>query len=210
MRVKRTHYRVELRKERGMALDDIAERLAISRTTVFYWVKDLPIPQTEKQSAVRQKASDANRQRAWQLRMDAYRSGYELFPKLSQEPNFREFICMYIGEGYKRSRNSVSICNSDPAVVELGMKWIVRFSRNPVGSSVRYHADQSLLALRTFWSSWLDIEPDVIGVHRKSNSGQLAGRRWRSRHGVLTVRSCDTYFRAQLQAWMDLVKFEWG
>ena len=193
-----------------MALDDIAERLAISRTTVFYWVKDLPIPQTEKQSAIRQKASDANRQRAWRLRMDAYRSGYELFPQLSEEPTFREFVCMYIGEGYKRSRNSVSICNSDPAVVELGLKWIIRFSRNPVTYSFQYHADQSLAELRMFWSAWLGIEPGVISVHRKSNSGQLAGRSWRSVHGVLTVRSCDTYLRAQLQAWMDLVRYGWG
>ena len=82
---------------------------------------------------------------------------------------------MYIGEGYKRSRNRVSIGNSDPAVVRLANSWIRRFAR----------------------------------FQRKSNSGQLKGRNWRSRHGVLTVCANDTYLRARLQAWIDCVQAAW-
>jgi hypothetical protein len=44
---------------------------------------------------------------------------------------------------------------------------------------------------------------------RKSNSNQLAGRTWRSEHGVLTVTTHDTYFRARLQAWVDLLRRRW-
>jgi len=48
-----------------------------------------------------------------------------------------------------------------------------------------------------------------IAVSAKSNSNQLSGREFRSRNGVLTVRTNDTYFRARLEAWVDLLKEEW-
>jgi hypothetical protein len=48
-----------------------------------------------------------------------------------------------------------------------------------------------------------------VRVLRKSNSGQLSGRVWRSRYGVLTVRTCDTQLRARVQAWMDCVRESW-
>ena len=37
----------------------------------------------------------------------------------------------------------------------------------------------------------------------------LRKRTWRSRYGVLTVRACDTLFRARLQAWMDCLQETW-
>ncbi|MBK8294790.1 MAG: hypothetical protein IPK93_08500 [Solirubrobacterales bacterium] len=201
---------IDLRVNQDMTIDDIAECLAISRTTVFYWVKNLHIPKTEKQSAARLRASEANRARAQQKRMDAYEDGARMFPDLIQEPTFRDFICMYIGEGYKRNRNCVSICNSDPKVVKLGNDWILRFSRNPVTYSVQFHADQSMDELALFWSDELDIKPHQVKFQRKSNSSQLKYRKWRSKYGVLAVNAGDTYFRARLQAWIDLVKAEWG
>jgi hypothetical protein len=60
-----------------------------------------------------------------------------------------------------------------------------------------------------FWSKALAIDPEHIRYQRKSNSGQLKGRQWRSRHGVLTVRAHDTAFRMRLQAWMHLLRLSW-
>jgi len=33
-----------LRRERKLTIDQLAERLALPRTTIYYWVRDLPIP----------------------------------------------------------------------------------------------------------------------------------------------------------------------
>jgi hypothetical protein len=35
---------VELRTERQMSLDEIVERLQLPKTTIYYWIKDIPIP----------------------------------------------------------------------------------------------------------------------------------------------------------------------
>ena len=200
---------IQFRVDENMTIDDIADRLALSRTTVFYWVENLHIPETQKQSAARQRASDANSARARAKREAAYAEGVQMYPELILKPTFRDFICMYIGDGYKRNRNRVSICNSDPEVVKLGDSWIKKLSRNCVGYSIQHYADQSIDELRGFWATYLDIDPGAIKFQGKSNSNQLTGRKWRSRHGVLDVGANDTHFRAQLGAWMNLVKAEW-
>ena len=112
-------------------------------------------------------------------------------------------------EGYKRNRNKVSVANSDPKVVVLCTRWIRRFARNRVGFSVQYHADQNLRELTRFWASQVGVAPEQIRLQRKSNSGQLGGRHWRSRYGVLTVHVGDTALRARLQGWIDCLQEQW-
>ena len=63
--------------------------------------------------------------------------------------------------------------------------------------------------LRAYWGEVLRIDGAQIGIQRKSNSGQLVGRRWRSQYGVLTIVVHDTLFRARMQAWIDRVREDW-
>jgi transcriptional regulator with XRE-family HTH domain len=205
----------ELRIKKKLSLLEIAERLALPKTTVFYWIRDLPNPEVKHRNTparARARAKGNCRMRVSnykRLREEAYGRGWEEFPELSSEPTFRDFVCMYIGEGYKRDRNVVSLGNSDPRVVRLADSWIRRFSRNKVSYSLQYHADQDPDYLIRFWSFGLGVDPKLIAYQRKSNSGQLSGRTWRSTHGVLTVRACDTALRARLQAWMDRTQDRW-
>jgi hypothetical protein len=205
-----------LRAIQKLTIDEIAECLSLPRTTVYYWVRDIEIPRkpgtafTDLQSEAQRKGTLAMQERWRVVREESYREGVEQFEELSSEPTFRDFVCMYIGEGYKRSRNQVALCNSDPAVVKLAQIWIRRFAINPVRYSIQYHADQSLDELRLFWSQQLGVDPLEIKFQRKSNSNQLKGRRWRSKYGVVNVHAADTRLRARLEAWIDLVEADWG
>jgi hypothetical protein len=182
---------------------------ALPRTTIYYWVKDLPIPRTERQHRSQRKATRVTRLKHRRLREAAYEEGCASYGELAGRPTFRAFVVLYICEGYKRCRNSVSVANSDPAVIRLAAWWIRRLTTNKVFYAVQYHADQNLDELREFWSAELDVPDEAIRLQRKSNSNQLAGRKWRSRYGVLAVGVDDTYLRARLQAWMDLERKEW-
>ena len=197
-----------LRMERDLTIDEIAERLAISRQTIFHWVRDVPLRKPRRRPDYEQRARE-NSLRYKGLRDAAYEQGCEEFDELAGEPTFRDFVCMYIGEGTKRNRNTVAICNSDANVMILADFWIRRFARNPIAYAVQYHADQDLAALKRFWGRMLLVDPATIRTQRKSNSNQLAHRTWRSRWGVLTIRTSDTYFRARLQAWIDRIGEEW-
>jgi transcriptional regulator with XRE-family HTH domain len=204
----------QLRIEKKLSQDEIADRLALTKTTVWYWIEDLPDPEIKfRDSEGRQRgraiAARLNRERAKAARDLAYAQGLREFDALDAEPGFRDFICMYIGEGYKRNRNRVSLANSDPRVVLLADFWISRFAANKVTYSLQYHADQDPDELISFWSGWLGAEPHSFVYQRKSNSGNLKGRTWRCRFGVLSVGTNDTQFRARLQAWIDRVQEGW-
>jgi len=202
-----------MRVERRLTIDELAERLALSRSTIYYWVRDLPIPGSGSDGAwpeaARRKGDVAMQRKYRLLREAAYEQGIREYEALASDPTFRDFVCLYIAEGYKRDRNIVSICNSDPAVVRLATRWMCRLSEKSPVFWIQYHADQDLSQLREFWAGELVVEPTLVRMQRKSNSNQLAGRMWRSRHGVLTVRIGDTRFRSSLQAWMDQLRAEW-
>ncbi len=202
-----------MRIERQFTIDELAERLALPRTTIYYWVRDLPIPGSGSggvwPESARRKGTRAMQRKYRLLREEAYREGLGSFEELAVDPTFRDFVCLYIAEGYKRNRNAVSLCNSDPAVMRLATRWICRLSEKRPVFYIQYHADQDLCELREFWAETLDIDPTSIRLQRKSNSNQLSGRTWRSRRGVLTVRVSETLLRARLQAWMDRIRVEW-
>jgi hypothetical protein len=199
----------KLRVEKHLSIDEIAERLALPKTTIYYWVRDLPLGRPRRANPGQRKGNRNMRTSYAIRRVAAYAQGQIEFPRLVAEPTFRDFVCLYMAEGYKRSRNTVGVCNSDPAIVTLCARWVRRFARNPVKYSVQYHADQDLGDLRRFWADTLDVKPEEIRLQRKSNSGRLSGRTWRSRYGVLNVYAGDTLFRSRLQAWMDCLQEQW-
>jgi AcrR family transcriptional regulator len=203
----------ELRISKQLTIDELAERLALSRSTVYYWVRDLPIFESGAgtfQHRGQRLGTRAMQQRYKARRDEAYADGRRHFAELADDPTFRDFVCLYLAEGYKRDRNRVAVGNSDPAIVLLSSKWVRRYARNPVRYSLQYHADQDVRALRGFWGQALGIGEDRVTLQRKSNSNQMTGRIWRCRYGVLTVTADDTLFRARLEAWMDCLKASWG
>jgi hypothetical protein len=202
----------QLRRDRKLTIDQLAECLALPRTTIYYWVRDLPIPRktiADWPESARRAGNRAMKDKYRKLREAAYEEGLATFDVLCRQRTFRDFVNLYIAEGHRRNRNTVSLANSDPAVIALAARWMERLSRRKLDCRLHYHADQDIDELKVFWGRLLGIDPGSIGVSAKSNSGQLTGRRWRSRHGVCTVRTNDTYFRARLEAWMDGLKGEW-
>ncbi len=199
---------LELR-EKGMVLDDIVLRLALPRTTVFGWIKDLPIERTIKQSLAQQRGSQAGKEKAALRREAAYQAALLEAPTLLQEPKVRDFAVLYLAEGYRRSRHNVSICNSNPRIMVLSHEIMLRFATNRLDYALQYHADHDVEGLRLFWGQLMEIDGARIRLARKSNSGELSGRQWRSEHGVFAVRAADTFFRCKVQARMDVVTQSW-
>jgi hypothetical protein len=178
---------------------------------VYFWIGDMPRPARVKsrQTPNQKKGNEAMQAKYKRLREEAHEFGVDEFERMCTEPTFRDFVCLYIAEGYKRNRNRVSVANSDPAAIALAVHWFRLCSNSKLSFAIQYHADQRLKDLRSFWASELLIPDIEISFQRKSNSGQLQGRSWRSKYGVLTVTVNDTLFRARLQGWIDRMRGQW-
>ena len=203
-----------MRVERKFTIDELAERLALSRSTIYYWVRDLPIPGRGPggvwPEAARRKGTRAMQRKYRLLREEAYREGLREYDELAADPTFRDFVCLYIAEGYKRDRNR----RRTRQLRSGGHASRDSMDPSPDGQGACCSRSSTTLTrifdeLRAFWGGTLGIDPSSIRLQRKSNSNQLTGRSWRSRHGVLSVCVDDTLFRARLQAWMDRLRSEW-
>lgn len=198
-----------LRVEKRLTIDELAECLALSRTTIYYWVKDLPIERTTRQNLGQRAGNRTMRDNYRRRREQAYREGLRSFDELAIDPTFRDFVNLYIAEGYKRCRNTVSIANSDPAVISLADRWLRRLTARPIRYRLQYHRDQDPDYLARFWAFRLGAEASAVSLQRKSNSNGLAARRWRSRWGVLTVEVNDTQLRMRLEGWIVALRQRW-
>jgi hypothetical protein len=198
-----------LRTKQQMTLEEIVERLALPKTTVYYWIRDIPILWTERQSEAQRQKAEKVRIKFAALREQAYQQGVAEAQTLFQDPTFRDFVVLYMAEGYKRNRNVVSFVNSDPRMVKLANSWMIQLTTKTPNYRLQYHADHDVEELKVFWAELCNIQPDTIEPMRKSNSNELSGRQFRSVHGLLTISVGDTYFRSRLEAWMDYVKAQW-
>jgi len=198
-----------LRVEKRFTLDELVDCLALPRTTVYYWIRDLPLARP-RSTAAQAKGTAAMQAKYRRLREQAYAQGWAEFDELVSVPTFRDFVVLYIAEGYKRNRNRVALGNSDPRLVAVTARWLAALSTKRLSYALQHHADQDPARLRSHWAQVLDIDGSVIRLQRKSNSGQLRGRIWRSEFGVLTVETGDTLLRARVQAWIDRVRGDWA
>ena len=170
----------DLRITKALSLDEIADRLALPKTTVYPWIVDLPLGRPRRGTAGQQKGNAAMQAKYRKLREDAYAEGTNEYGQLVLKPTFREFVSLYIAEGYKRNRNVVSIANSDDRVIALADSWLRRLTAKTLTYTLQDHVDQDLDEIRLHWGELLAIDGGLIRLQRKSNSGQLKGRTWRS------------------------------
>jgi hypothetical protein len=119
----------------------------------------------------------------------------------SCSPRFAISSCCTSG-GYKRSRNTPSLANSDPAVVAMAAGWLRRLSGRVPSVRVQHHADQDIRVLRAFWAPTLPWSLATSGFTRRRTPASFepglgdaptGSSRWRS-----TTRS---YARACRLGW---------
>lgn len=140
-----------LRVERRMTIDELAEQLALSRTTIYVWVRDLPLDRSPNWSKGQRRGARAMQEKYKRLREEAYQLGAAEYEHLMEAPTFRDFVALYVAEGYKRNRNTVAFANSDSRMVALATGWLYRLTPKACHFGLQYHADQDPKKLCAHW-----------------------------------------------------------
>jgi hypothetical protein len=203
-----------LRVERQLTVDQLAARLALPRSTVYYWVRDLPLhggTDEARPSQAREEAGEVTGE-AEALhpgQASAFEQGLSSFDDLASQPTFREFVCLYILEGYKRDRTRVAVANGDPVVMRLANRWIWRLTDRSPSLSIACKPDQSIGELRRFWVETIGEAAGAIQGRRSREVEPL--HQWGPApvHGVLTIAVEDRLLRARMQAWMCRLREGW-
>ena len=203
---------VQLRRSKHLTLDQISQRLGVSRTTVFYWIKNVKIPAAKllriRRRSLKRGALN-NKKKHAKLRADAYTQGRtEAESALKNQLN-RDFAVMYLCEGCRRGRWVIGVSNSNPTVIALAQEWMKKHTPKALDYVLQIHDDIKPETAIRHWTKRLGINKNRIKVIIKSNSGRLSGRVWRCLHGVMHIRYNDTYMKCRLDAWMDHIQAKW-
>lgn len=200
----------ELRVKRT-SLDDISLMLSIPKSTIFYWVKDMPerAPfDSEKNSSARAKAVRAVVSKFKNLRDQAYSAAFASASLDLKDQELRDFICLYMGEGDK-GRNSVGFINSDPELVKIAHKFILRLSNRKLDYVLHFYPDHDENEEKAFWANYLGIDQTKIKSRPKPGANKLKKRNTRLKHGIFKVATADTYLKSKIDAYTDFIKDQW-
>ncbi|MBD3261713.1 MAG: hypothetical protein GF334_08610 [Candidatus Altiarchaeales archaeon] len=99
--------------------------------------------------------------------------------------------------------------SSNPDIVAFSYRWIKKHSKKKPYFTVRLYPDSNEVNVKRFWAETLNIAESDIHTTRKSNSGRMAHRNWRSEYCVFSMSFGDTYLRAKIQALLDYIQAEW-
>lgn len=227
-----------LRVERQLTVDELAARLTLPRSTVYYWVRDLPLcgdtggdeqggglgheagggearggPDGQERDLItssRERGGPAAGGVSRARCEAAYDEGLETFEELSAQPTFRDFVCIYLVQGEQPDRARVALTSSDPAVIGLASRWIRRLSDETPLHLLQHAPGQSSKELRRFWGDVTGAEPCAIRVRGSAAVRESNPRSLAgSPHGLFTVTVEDVLLRARLEGWMHRAREGW-
>lgn len=87
-------------RAKGMMLAEIMERLSLPKTTTYGWIADMPRPERKPRTLAQLNGAKAVAARYARLRDAAYQQGMEEAHTLFQNASFRDFVTIFLCEGY--------------------------------------------------------------------------------------------------------------
>lgn len=113
-----------LRRDFGMSVKLIAERLGVSQSSVSVWVRDIEL--SPLQIEINRRRACGARTRTWQDKHRSRRAGYQAEGRVVArrgDPLHASGCMLFWAEGSK-NRNSLKFANSDPAMMEFFVSFL--------------------------------------------------------------------------------------
>ncbi len=202
-----------LRREEGLSYSEIAARLGVSKSTLSYWLRDIPLkPEHEARLKQRLEANRAtfaarawsvNRERHARARQAAYQAGVEVVARLPEEVAVDELALamLYLGEGAK-SGNRVQLASTNPTILRYFV-WAlmhiygVQMQRLSFRLNLVEAARPMEQALKLWWSQQLGCSLERFTKTQfdpRSRATELTD----DYRGVCTVTCYDTALQQRL------------
>lgn len=189
----------------GNSYSQIKEKLGISKSTLHYWLVDYPLSE-ERISQLR----DWNARRIEHFRQTFKRKKEERrkivrermkkqIGLLSVRELFLAGLLLYWAEGMKVDRNTVSLTNTDPAMLRFFISWLIQcgVSRQKLKARLHLYSDMNIQKQTRFWARELNFPVSTFRntYVKKSESNKRKNYKGRFGFGTCSVwiHSRDLY-----------------
>ena len=169
------------------SVSDIAKMFKCSERGINYWVKKYNIPKRTISEAVYIKCNPKGDPFVFAPPKD-----------FNEAKLFGIGIGLYWGEGNKANKNTVRIGNSDPALINIFIDFLIKFF-NIDKKDLRFHlhvfTDINIEDAYDYWVGKLKIKKEQIYKPTVTISGKLGNYKNKSKFGVLTLIYGNTKLR---------------
>jgi len=203
---------IALRRE-GKSYRDIQKIVPISRATLSLWFRGIPELEEIKKGIIEReikrrpehlKAMRDGAARKWQ---EYYRRAEEEasneFVVFKDEPLFVAGLMIYLGEGTKIAH--LNVANSDEKVLRLFLKFLYDYCgtrQSDVRLWLLLYPDLDIIKTENHWL-------ELLGLGRNNlHKSQVIQGRHKTRRlskGVGNIRLSNTYLKAKIMKWIDLL-----
>lgn len=194
----------------GHSLNEIAERLHISKSSASIWLRDVPLEASarktlaKKSRAAREKSAETRRAQTTARLQESALLAEKTLAAVDLDQKLSQLLCalIYWCEGEKtRNDRTLAFTNSDPSLVRTFLHLFRK------GFSVEEHKFRVCLHLHDyhnerkqirFWSHTTGIPANqFLKTYKKSHTGKRAREGYA---GCASIRYYDTRIARQLQA----------
>ncbi len=193
---------------KGMSYSQIKEKLAASKSTLHYWLREYPLPEER----IRQ-LRDWNAQRIERFRqtmaekrelrqLNVLKAVGRKIGAISHRELFIAGLFLYWAEGSKTSRYSISLTNTDPAMLRFFIQWLKALGVDITRLHGRLHlyTDMDVRKQTLFWAKQLNLPISAFRNPYIKRSDSTKRRNYKGRFGQGTC--CLRFYSRDLD---DLV-----
>lgn len=199
---------IELRKS-GLSYSKISSNLGVPKGTLSGWFRNetwsKEVRKTLSQNSNQYQMGLINKARKQSLEQKENRvidEALTMFNERQLDPLFIAGLCLYWGEGDKRTRHQVRITNTDPGIIRLFLRFLNVYSnilQERVWIALIIYKDLDIETCETFWQK----ETGLTASHfQKTITIAGKGTERRSPHGICILGISSTELKTKISTWI--------
>lgn len=199
---------ITLRRD-GWTYSAIQRRLCVSKGSLSRWLRGVPYTPSDQTLARRKLASVAAGQVLHQRKLDRveriYEEARQNLPDINRDTLHWLGIVAYWAEGSKTQDGLVAFTNTDPLLIQLIREWLIECCGADPGRfrlHIRVHRDIARADAETYWRAVTGIPPEQCERTTIKESGSGGRKARKLRHGIATIKVCDTNLHYRIQGWI--------
>jgi transcriptional regulator with XRE-family HTH domain len=193
----------------GRTLQQIADELGVSKSSVSLWVRDVPFTASKRRYGPQARFHPWKERRLREIAECDLR-GAERVGQLSEEAFFAAGVALYAGEGSKTD-HAVMFANTDERMIRFFCTWLRRFfevDEARLRVRVYLHEGLDLVAAQRFWAEATGVPLSQFGKPYRAKADPTI-RKAKHEHGCCYVSiSCSRTHRLIMGAMRALLSSE--
>lgn len=206
----------EMRRQ-GKSMNEIVKKLGVSKGSVSLWVRDVKLTKEQRKNlSLRGFSVDAIEKR----RINRLRNEHNKRTLIMKEAkkDIKEISdyelkiigsMLYLGEGRKSGRGTVSIANSDPDVIRIMMKFfrkICKVKEEKFRGHIHIHSHLNRRKAEEYWSKVSRIPINQFYKTYTKQSIASKNKKDNLPLGTFDIYVCDTKLFLTIMGWIEEIK----